>query len=130
MDHETLAGFEPAAHEHVVPDREERLGDGSGLDQRKAARHRQAVAAVGGTVFGVTAAVSERHDPVARFPAFDLAADGNDLARNLQPGQRARVRRHRITAQSLQHVGAIHARRGNANQHLGRAGPGHREIDR
>ena len=45
-----------AALEHVVPDREERLGDRAGFDHRELRDHRQRVGLVHDGVFGIAAA--------------------------------------------------------------------------
>src|SRR5262245_19480381 len=84
MDEQRLAGLQPPALEGVVPDGKEGLGDRGGRDEREARRHRQRMAFVRRTIFGVTAADHQRHDLVAELPSLHACAQRGHFARDLE----------------------------------------------
>jgi len=61
---------------------------------------------------------------VAGAPPFDACTDGGNCSRNFETGNVARARWRWIGAATLQDVRTIHARGGDANEHL--AWSGHR----
>ena len=96
MDEQRLAALQPPALEGVVPDGKEGLGDRGGRDEREARRHRQRMAFVRRTIFGVTAADHERHHLVAELPPLHARAQRDHFARDLEPGNVGRAGRRRI----------------------------------
>jgi hypothetical protein len=63
-----LTGCEAPAVEYVRPHREVRLWQCGGVDDRHAARNRQALHARRHTLFGVSAAAQKRADLVSDLP--------------------------------------------------------------
>ena len=113
-----LAAGEPAACKNVVPDREKSLRYRGGLDQRQPGGHGQAMVFMHAAILGVTAAMGQRHDRIADFPAAHGRAGGHDFAGNFEARQVARVVGHRVQPEPLQHVRPIHARGGHLDEHV------------
>ena len=86
MHEQSLAGLQSPTLERVVPDGEEGFGNCRGGNQCEAFRHRQRVAFMRPTIFGVTAADHQRHDLVARLPALHADPQRNHFARDLKTG--------------------------------------------
>ena len=89
-----------------------------GFDQPQPARHRQRVALVRRTVFGIAAADHERHHAVAPLPSLDAGAERDHLAGDLEPGNVRRPFGRRIKSLALHHVRPIDAGGGDLDQHL------------
>src|SRR5215831_4195309 len=72
------------------------LGDRGGRDEREARRHRQRMAFVRRTIFGVTAADHERHHLIAELPPLHACAQRDHFACDLETGNVGRAGRRRI----------------------------------
>ena len=119
--------FEPAALEHVVPDREECFRERRPPSTMKGRPGRQRVTFVSEAIFGVAAADHQRHDRVAQLPAARLPAPQRyDLAGNLQPRNVGGARRRRVETFALHDIGPVDARGRDLNQDLAFAGHGQR----
>ena len=74
------------------------------------------------TVLGIAATVGQCHDRIARRPAAHRVAGGNHAAGDLQARQRTCILRYRVFPLSLEHIGAVDARRLDFHEHLMLAG--------
>ena len=106
---EPIASLQPAALEDVVPDSEVSLGHAARFGHGKALGDRQGLHILGDAVFGIAAAIDERADLVADFPARDAGADSRYLTRDLETRQRRMAGRRRIGAHALLNVRSIDA---------------------
>ena len=124
LDQQRLARLQAAAVEHVDPDGEEGLRQAGRLDVAQALGHRQALADRRDAQLGIAAAGDQRADAVADLEARRApcasASPATIVAGDFEPGQVRGARRHRVEALALQHVGAVDARRGDADQHFAR----------
>ncbi len=110
--------FQSGPLEHVDPHREEGLGKSRSLDERIAARDRQALRRGRGDILGVAAAGHQRADPIAGFPFIHACAGGDDGAGHLEPWYVGCAGRWRVAALALQDVGSVDAGRGDLDQNL------------
>ena len=118
MDEHGFSGRKPPALEHIVPDGEERFGDGGGFDRRKAGRQRQGVAFMSDAIFGIAAANDQGHDRVGFLPARNAIAARDDRARDFKSGNVGGAGRRRIEAHTLHDVGPVDACGSDLDQDL------------
>src|SRR6185437_6623546 len=127
MDQKCFAAFESSALNHVVPDGEESLRDGRGLDHWQSAE-RQSVAFMRETIFSVAAADHQSKNAITDFPAFDVRSECYDLARDLKAWNIRRAGRRRIEALPLHHVRPVDAGGRHLHENLARSGRGNRTL--
>ena len=130
MDEEPFAGLEPSALEHVVPDREDRLGQGGGLHGGQSVRDEQRGGFGRHRELGIAAAIGEGADEIAVLEARHVLADGDDGACDFEAEKIRGVLGRRVEALALEHVGAIDARRLNDDEHFVRCGLRHGPLRR
>jgi hypothetical protein len=107
VNQKALAGFQAAALKHIVPDREEGLGNRCSLDESKAIGCGQRIGLVNHTEFGISAARHQRTNLVAEFEPVRRLAHRNNLAGNLKTRNVGRTGRWRIGALPLQAIWAV-----------------------
>ena len=125
MHQQRLALRQTAAFDHIGPDRESGLGQRGGLRHGKTGRHRQHLPGRRRHVFGIAATIDQRAHPVALLPLGHALPHGGHHPGHFQAQPGRCSARRRIAAHALQHVRAVHARIGHADQHLASPHFGH-----
>ena len=125
MDQQGFARLQPCPVEHVAPDGEKGLRQGSGLLQGQSGRDRQALGRGRGAIFGVATAGQQGANWIADPPAIDAFAQCGNSAGYFQAGNVGGARRGRITALTLQAVGAVDASGSDLDQDFAGRGLGH-----
>jgi hypothetical protein len=129
VDQYAIACSQAGPLEEIGPYREERLGN------RRSGRHvhprgdRKALRRRHGAEFRVSSSRDQRADPVAVPPSVPMSC-GNDGSGDLEPRDVGRAGRRRVLTQPLHDVGAIHAGRFDADEHLARLRLRHRPLGR
>jgi uncharacterized small protein (DUF1192 family) len=129
MDEDHVALGREGALEQVGPDGEEGFGDRRRLDHAERLRDGQALAGRGEAIFGIAPAGDERAHRLAEERRIDALPQRGHGSGYLQTGNRGRAGRGRIEALALHHIRPVHARRGDPDQQLARAGVRHRPLD-
>ena len=111
--------------EDVGPDREERLRHRRGFGRVEAGGHGEAERRRRGAVLGVSAPGDERAHSGSDCRRVDAVTERGHGACDLQPGDVRRAGGRRVQSLALHHVGAVHARRLDCDEHLAGTGPGH-----
>ncbi len=124
MDQRGVAFAGIAALEQIGPHGEQRFGHRRRLDHRQRDRHRQALAKRRDDIFRIAPARDQRAHRLADQIAGHIGADRDDLARDFKAQYAGGSRWRGIGALPLDHIGPVHAGRGDTDQHI--AGSGHR----
>jgi len=130
MDEKGFARGGLPALEYVAVDGEQGFGDRRRFGQRKAIRDRQALRSWRDAIFGIATARDQRADLGAAHGGIDAIAERYDVTGDLQAENRRRAWRGRVFALALEHVGPVHAGRGDLDQNLARPRFGDRPLDR
>jgi len=130
MDQHLHAGGEAGSHHQGLFHGKEGLGQGGSAGHRPADGNRQQLSGSHCHIFRVAAAMGERRHFIAQRPAAYALAESDDLAADLEPGQRRGIGRRVVGAAALPEVGRVEAGCRDADQHLAgarlRGGQAHR----
>ena len=128
VNQQRLAFFGPAAFEHVVPDGEQRFGQGRGLVEREVRRHREAKIGRCKAVLRIAPARYQRADLLAEQRRIDPFAEQHNLPRDLEPGDWRSARRRGVKPLTLDHIGPVDPGESDLNQHLAWPGLRHSRL--
>lgn len=109
MYEQAFAAFQRASLKYIGPDREKGFGQTRSLYDIKSTRHRQGVAFVRDTIFGIAAAAYQRADRVADLPLADIGAQRDHGSGDFKAGRIGAARRGRVKAHALDRVRAVDA---------------------
>ncbi len=118
MDQGDLFRLQFPVLEQIGPDGKQRFRQGGGVREFHAFGYRQGVAGIDSGIFGITAAMAERADPVADRPAGNAVTNCRHRTGDLKAEQVAGIFRHLVQPLSLQHIRAVDPGGGNPDHDL------------